>query len=132
MRLLACLSVCSLLLAWMDAAFADEHTTAAGAVVNKRSVAECTSFEQRDREAGDGVDLTVSNACGVAVSCSIAWTLTCAPESKKHRVSTRSRLVFALEGSGTPAQTVSASAASCGDAGWQLANIVWQCAPKKE
>lgn len=130
MRLLPCLSVCSVLLAWMDSAFADERT--AGAAVKQRSVAECTSFEQRDREAGDGVDLTVTNACGIAVSCSVEWTLTCAPESKKHRVRTRSRQVFALEGSGTPAQTVPATAASCGDAGWQLTNIVWQCTPKRD
>lgn len=111
-------------------AFAGKKTTKDAKASKKRSLAECTSFGQQDREAEDGVDLAVTNSCSVAVTCSVSWTLTCAPESKKRRSSKADSHVFSLDSAA--ALTVSATTERCGDAGWALTDIQWSCAPKAD
>jgi hypothetical protein len=93
----------------------------------RKSIAECTSFEQRDRDAEDGVDLFVNNGCTVPVACSMQWTVTCAPESKKRRSRKSESHDFALDASN--GITLTASTARCGDDGWSIDSISWSCAP---
>ena len=96
----------------------------------KRSISECTSFDQKDRDDEDGVDMTIQNSCSVAVACHIKWDLTCAPESKKHRSRKTESHAFALDS--TNGITLTASSARCGDDSWAIDEISWSCDPQKD
>lgn len=96
----------------------------------RRSISECTSFDQRDREEEDGVDFMVTNSCSVPVACSMRWTVTCAPESKKRRSRKSDSHAFSLDASN--GITLTASTARCGDDGWSIDDISWSCAPSQD
>ncbi len=89
------------------------------------SIAACTSFEQVDR-IDDSVDLVIANSCEIAVSCSVSWTVTCAPESKRIHRHQRGQ-AFAL--ASMASQSANASAAVCGNDGWVIDDVVWSCQP---
>ena len=89
------------------------------------SIAACTSFDQIDK-ADESVELVIGNSCDVAVSCSVSWTVTCAPDTKrKHRH--HNGAAFALETSQSQASVASADV--CGNDGWVIDDVVWQCQP---
>ena len=96
----------------------------------KKSVDECTSFDQRDRDEEDGVDFSIHNSCSMPVSCSIRWAVTCAPESKKRRSRKSDSHAFQLDASN--GITLTASTSRCGDDGWQVDDISWSCAPARD
>jgi hypothetical protein len=98
--------------------------------VERKSVAECTSFDQHDREDEEGVDFSVNNSCSMPVSCSMRWTVTCAPESKKRRSRKSDSQSFALDASN--GITLTASTARCGDDGWSVGDISWACSPSQD
>jgi hypothetical protein len=118
---LALLAVCTL----SPTAFADQADRPAKKP--SRSVAACTTFDQTDRDSEDGVDFKVTSTCDVKLACSIKWKLTCSPESKKKRRSTWEGYAFEL--AGPDAAETTASAASCGNEGWEIASISWSCQP---
>lgn len=93
----------------------------------KTPVSVCAHFDQVDKE-DDGVDLVVANRCDIKLSCSVSWTLTCAPETPK--VSrTQHGAAFELElGSD---QSTLASPAECGNDGWVLDDVTWSCQPER-
>jgi hypothetical protein len=97
---------------------------------SRKTVAECTSFEQTDRETEDGVDFSVRNACSMPVSCSLSWALTCAPASKKSRSRKVDTHAFQLDADN--GITLTASTARCGDDGWAIDSITWSCAPASD
>ena len=115
-------------------ALADKKTESGSADAKKKkerkSVAECTSFDQRDREDEDGVDFSVSNSCSMPVSCSMRWTVTCAPDSKKRRSRKSDSKSFALDADN--GITLTASTARCGDDGWSVGDISWACSPSQD
>ena len=95
----------------------------------KGSIAECASFDQKD--SGDTtVDFTVTNSCTVTVECTVTWSLTCAPDSPKHRSKKSEGASFTLATS--EVKTTTASADRCGDAGWAIDDVSWSCAPSKD
>jgi hypothetical protein len=96
----------------------------------KKSLSECTSFDQRDRDDETGVDFLINNSCTVPVACSMQWTLTCAPESKKRRSRKTDSHDFRL--AADAGVTLTASTDRCGDDGWSLDNISWSCAPSDD
>jgi hypothetical protein len=96
---------------------------------SKGSVGDCASFDQKD--SGDtSVDFTVTNSCTIAVECTVTWSLTCAPDSPKHRSKKFEGASFTL--GTTEAKTTTASADRCGDAGWAIDDVSWSCAPSKD
>jgi hypothetical protein len=105
-------------------------TQLAAADGKKKSVDECTSFDQQDRDDDDGVDFTIHNSCSMPVACSIRWTLTCAPESKKRRSRKTDSHAFQLDAAN--GITLAASTAKCGDDGWSIDDISWACAPARD
>lgn len=114
---------CALALAIaMPAAFAD---TSKG----KKSLAECTSFDQVDKE-DDKVQFTINNTCSVPVDCTVTWRVVCAPESKKRRSVHAGSAKLSL-GDSTSLST-EASAAVCKDAGWAIDQVHWTCEPNKD
>jgi hypothetical protein len=95
----------------------------------RKSISDCTSFGQQDK-GEDKVEFSINNTCTVPVDCTISWRLVCAPESKKRRAVHPGGAKLALA-NGT-VQSTEASAAVCGDAGWSLDSIVWNCQPNAE
>ena len=96
----------------------------------RRSVAECTSFDQRDRDEEDGVDFAVHNACAIPVSCSVSWALTCAPESRKRKSRRHDNKRFQLDAA--HGISVTATTTHCGDDSWSIDRISWSCEPAKD
>jgi hypothetical protein len=92
----------------------------------KKSIDECASFQQLDREDEDGVDFSIHSSCDVKLSCGIKWTLVCAPGSKKAK-KTREAVAFELEYGASDGAT--ASAGTCGFEGWEITDITWSCDP---
>jgi hypothetical protein len=105
-------------------------TQLATADKKKRSVDDCTSFDQKDRDDEEGVDFSIQNSCSMPVACSLQWTVTCAPESKKRKSRKRDSHSFQLDASN--GITLTASTARCGDDGWQVDDISWSCAPARD
>lgn len=92
----------------------------------RKSIDSCTSFDQRDRESEDGVDLVVANSCDIKLACGVKWSLTCSPDSKKEK-KTRHGAAFELEDGQT--EDTEALASDCGNASWQISDISWSCEP---
>jgi cell division septation protein DedD len=95
----------------------------------RRSLAQCTAFEQREKDEVS-VELTVRNTCTVPINCRVSWRLVCAPESKKRRKVTPGSVAFTL--AEASAQVTEASAAECGDASWMIKDVIWRCDSSKE
>lgn len=91
----------------------------------RTSIAACTSFEQVDR-VDDSVDLVIANSCEIPVACSVSWTVTCAPDSKRTH---RHQHGQAFDLASTASQTANASAATCGNDGWVIDDVTWSCQP---
>src|SRR5262249_29161363 len=91
-----------------------------------RSIADCTSFGQHEREDDDGVDFTIRNACPAKVSCGIQWKLTCAPNTHRAKT-TRGAASFELEPDTSDGTT--ASTDECGIDGWEISDVSWSCKP---
>jgi|GEM_PF-1830857 len=107
-----------------NTAFADKKKKSK--VKARESVAACTTFDQLDRD-DDSVDLVIGSTCEVAVSCSVSWSLICAPGSKKaHK--TQHGQAFSL--TATQSQSTNASAGTCGNDGWTIDDVVWSCNPE--
>jgi hypothetical protein len=79
-------------------------------------------------ELSTGMSITLNNACGENLACSMSWTVQC--ENAAGKVSSRERgskrfTVAAREG-----QDVLASAEKC-TSGWSIDDIAWSCAKTK-
>lgn len=96
--------------------------------VRKRSLARCTSFDQRETETA--LELTIKNSCTMPIDCTVSWQLVCAPESKKRRKITPAQMAFTL--SSDAVQSTAASAEACGDDSWVIKNVLWRCEASKE
>ncbi len=93
------------------------------------SIAECATFVQKDASETT-VDFTVDNSCTVDVECTVTWSVTCAPDSRKKRSKKFEGASFKLASAAT--KTTTADAARCGDAGWAIDDVSWSCAPSKD
>jgi hypothetical protein len=96
--------------------------------VRKRSLARCTSFDQRETESA--LELTIKNSCTMPIDCTVSWQLVCAPESRKRRKITPGQMAFTL--SSDAVQSTAASAEACGDDSWIIKNVLWRCEASKE
>lgn len=117
---------------WATCALALSITTAIClpvALANKRSIAECTFFDQQDKD-DDKVEFTIKNSCSVPVDCSISWRVVCAPTSKKRRAVHPGSAKLALADAAS--QTALASAAICGDDAFTIDSIQWSCQPNND
>jgi hypothetical protein len=94
-----------------------------------RSLARCTSIDQREKDETT-LQLTVRNGCTMPIDCKVSWRLVCAPQSKKRRSVTPASTAFTLA---TGASEVSdLSAAACGDDSWVIRDIAWRCSASAE
>lgn len=94
----------------------------------KKSLADCTSFQQNDKD-DDTVEITVHNSCTVPVDCSVSWRVVCAPDSKQRRSVHDSSKKFSLS-TGSEEKN-EADASVCGDDAWAIDSIKWGCEPNK-
>jgi hypothetical protein len=114
---------------WATCALAISICVPAIADRARRSLADCTSFDQADK-GDDKVAFTIRNACSIPVDCSVSWRLVCAPDSKKRRASHPGTARLAITEGGS--QSAEASAAVCGDDAWAIDSVQWRCLPNKE
>jgi len=100
------------------------------AAASKKSIAECTSFDQVDKDE-DSVQFTVKNACSIPVDCSLSWEVVCAPKSKTRRVvhADSAKLSLAAD---RGVQTKDVSASVCGDDSWTISGVSWSCAASND
>lgn len=96
-------------------------------VKKKTPVSVCAHFDQVDKD-DDGVDLVVANRCDIKLSCSVSWTLTCAPASAR---ASRTQHASAFELEVGSDQRTLASPAACGNDGWVLDDVSWSCRPER-
>ena len=113
-------ATCALAISIVVPAFADRA---------RRSLSDCTSFDQVDR-GDDKVAFTIHNACTIPVDCSVSWRVVCAPDSKKRRASHPGSVKLAIADGGS--QSTEASAAICGDDSWAIDSVHWACLPNKD
>ena len=114
---------------WATCALAISICVPALADHGKKSLSDCTSFDQTEK-GEDIVQLTIKNTCTVPVDCAISWRVVCAPQSKKRRaVHAGASKLSLVEGGASSADV---SAAVCGDDSWSIENIEWSCQPNKE
>ena len=113
---------------WATCALAISICVPALAEPHKKSLADCTSFDQVEK-GDDKVEFTIKNSCSIPVNCALSWRVVCAPESKKRRSvhASDAKLSLALGSE----QTKEASAAVCGDDAWSIDAVEWTCAPNK-
>ena len=113
-------ATCALAIAIAAPAFADRP---------RRSLAECTRFDQADK--GDNrVAFTIHNGCSIPVDCAVSWRVVCAPDTRKRRASHPASVKFAIaDGASGSAE---ASAAICGDDAWAIDSVEWSCSPNKD
>ena len=90
----------------------------------KASIADCTSFDERELDDDAGVELTITNSCEAKLSCGIKWTLTCGPGSKRSK-KIRQAAVFLIDSGMSDGTTASSEA--CGLDGWEITGVSWTC-----
>jgi hypothetical protein len=117
----------SSLVAWSTCVLALQLAAVAGAQSRspdkrkKPSPARCVSYSQDQRP--QQIDIRLRNRCGVELSCNVSWSLRCdddAADRKRHEAA-----VFDLAAGAT--YLVEASASACGDDGWRIGDVRWQC-----
>ena len=96
---------------------------------SKKSLADCTSFDQSDKDETT-VEFTVHNTCSIPVDCSVSWRVVCAPDSKKRRATHPGAAKLSLHE--TVTGSAQASASVCGDDAWAIDQINWSCEPNKD
>jgi len=85
-------------------------------------VARCVTLAQ-ETTSGQTLDLSLTNACAAHLSCSLGWVVRCGGARDTTTHPGAESLVLADGGS----QTVTASAAECGDKSWRIGAIRWRC-----
>jgi len=89
-----------------------------------RSLSRCVKYGQHLGEDKQSVDISLRNRCRMPVSCSVEWKITCDGEDGAgHESADVLRLVKGAR------ETLNASAAACGDEGWAVDDIKWECEP---
>ncbi|MEO8843701.1 MAG: hypothetical protein ABI591_29340 [Kofleriaceae bacterium] len=97
---------------------------------SKKSLADCTTFDQADK-GEDAVQFTVKNTCSIPVDCTFSWRVVCAPQSKKRRsVHAGDAKVSLVADTGSSTKDV--SAAVCGDDSFSIEGIEWSCAANND
>ena len=114
---------------WATCALAISICVPALAGGAKKSLADCTSFDQTEK-GDDAVELSLKNTCSIPVDCSISWKVVCAPDAKKRRSVHPGSSKLSLDTGGS--SKAQASAAVCGDDSWSIESIEWSCQPNKE
>jgi len=114
---------------WAICALAVSITIPAVADSSKKTVGDCASFSQLEKDETT-LELSIRNSCSMPVDCTITWRVVCAPESRKRRAAHARSTKFTLA---TGADRVtSASADECGDDAFTLDQVQWSCEPNKD
>lgn len=95
-----------------------------------RSLATCAAFDQADK-GDDGQTFTIRNGCAMAIDCTIAWKVVCAPDSKKRRAVHAESVKIPSLADGAQ-QTTEATTTVCGADSWAIEQVEWTCQPNKD
>jgi hypothetical protein len=96
---------------------------AAPAQAAEPSASDCVSVLRTEKS--NGLEMSVSNACGRGLACEMRWTLQCETAAGKVTQKAPGASRFAMEASG--GSVVTASAAACKDS-WTVTEVTWTCA----
>lgn len=114
---------------WATFALAISICVPALAKSARKSVADCTSFQQTEKDEAT-LSIALHNSCSMPVDCKVTWRVVCAPDAPKRRASHAKSSKFTLKEGGD--NTVEASAAMCGDDSFTLDQVQWGCEPNKD
>jgi len=81
--------------------------------------ASCVRYRQKMKPRG--IKLILKSRCKGSMECTVSWQLKCGGEAKARPSSS----VFTLLPKAT--EIVDASANACGDGGWEIRNVRWNC-----
>ena len=84
----------------------------------------CVRYNQVLGGDKQSVDISLRNRCKAAVTCSVEWKVTCDSDPADAEAKDFARVV---EIGGRDRESVNASAAVCGDDGWAVDDIKWEC-----
>lgn len=94
--------------------------------VKKRTLnaRRCMRFEQSLNPDEVSVDLNLTSQCKFEAVCSLEWSVKCGADHSAADESNRSTtLAFGDE------WNINASAETCGNEAWEIADVKWNCAP---
>lgn len=112
--------VCAFALAWLGPGASGAMPTVAAQVCRSTGpVNSCVHYRQQLGKGG--IKLILKSRCKEMMSCTISWELSCTGDKAPRRDSH----IFTLMAGAT--EVVDASAAACGDKGWQIRNVRWNC-----
>ena len=81
--------------------------------------ASCVSYRQKMKR--QGINLILKSRCKGNMECTVSWKLKCTGDPKSRPNSS----VFTLMPRST--EIVDASADACGDSGWEIRGVSWNC-----
>ena len=90
----------------------------------KSKISRCVRYTQVMGEDKQSVDISLRNRCKAPVACVVEWKVSCDGEDTETR-----EFSDAMKLAGKARETVTASAAVCGDEGWAVDDIEWECEP---
>lgn len=86
-------------------------------------VSRCVKYSQTMGGDKQSVDIGLANRCRFAVSCTVEWRVSCDSDG----AGAAGEAAQSLELGKGDRQTINASAARCGDDGWEVQDIRWTC-----
>lgn len=92
----------------------------------KKRVARCVRYNQVLGGDKQSVDISLRNRCRVPMTCSVEWKITCDADEADAEPRDFAKVVELGKGM---RESVNASAAACGDDGWAVDDIKWDCEP---
>jgi hypothetical protein len=86
----------------------------------------CPRFAQKNDKKAKSITFQLENRCGQPIQCTVSWEVSCPGGFGGERHSEP------LELAAGAAQSLEASAATCGDGSWQISPAEWRCTFKQE
>ncbi len=93
----------------------------------KRKRSRCVKYSQLMGADKQSVDVRLRNRCASEMTCSIEWKLSCDADPADAPVRDRTEIATMKRGD---TSTMNLSAAACGDDGWSVDDIQWNCNPE--
>jgi len=92
----------------------------------KSSLSRCVRYGQTMGSDKQSVDIKLRNRCRVPVSCSLERKVSCDADEAGTDPREFADVMKLSKGA---RDSINASAAACGDDGWAITDITWECEP---
>ncbi len=95
------------------------RSAVAQAECTSNPTAGCVSYSQKMKQRS--IQISLRSRCKEEMSCTVSWRLKCDGEAKARPGSS----IFTLMPKAT--EVITASAAACGEKGWEIRQVRWNC-----